>query len=53
MKKGRNDSFSHEHKNEIKVIFHKSIDLLISCILNNNNINNTYLLYGTTVHEEL
>ena len=30
---------SHEHKEEIQVIFHKSMDLLISNKLNNNNNN--------------
>ena len=31
---------SHEHKEEIQVIFHKYMDLLINSILNNNNNNN-------------
>ena len=35
------DSLSIEHKEEIQVIFHKSMDLLTSSIFNNNN-----LLYG-------
>ena len=39
MEQDGNDSLSHEHKEEIKVIFHKSLDLLISRILNNNNNN--------------
>jgi hypothetical protein len=34
--KGGNDSLSHECKEEIQVIFHKSMDLLTSSILNNN-----------------
>ena len=43
------DSLSHEHKDEIQVIFHKSMDLLISSILlnnsnNNNNNNNNIIL---------
>ena len=39
-KKDGNDSLSIEHKEEIQVIFHKSIDLLISSILNS-------MAYGT------
>ena len=31
-----------EHKEEIKVIFHRFMDLLKSSILNNNNNNNKY-----------
>ena len=34
------DNLLHECKEEIKVIFHKSIDLLISSIVNSNNNNN-------------
>jgi hypothetical protein len=36
VEKGGNDRLSIEHIEEIKVIFHKSIDLLISSILNND-----------------
>ena len=35
-KKDGNDSLYHECKEEIQVIFHKSMDLLTSSILNNN-----------------
>ena len=35
-----NDSLSIEHKEEIQVIFPESMDLLISSILNDNDINN-------------
>ena len=39
-----NDSLSIEHKKEVRVyIFHKSIHLLTSSILNNNNNNNNFL----------
>ena len=38
--KDGNDSLPIEHKQEIQVIFHKSMNLLISSILNNNNNNN-------------
>ena len=34
IEEGINDSLSIEHKEEIPVIFHKSMDLLISSILN-------------------
>ena len=30
-----NDSLLHEHKEEMQIHFHKSMDLLTSCILNN------------------
>ena len=40
-RKSGNGSLSHEHKEEIQVIFHKSMDLLTSSIFNNNN-NNIY-----------
>ena len=40
IEKDGDDSLSIEHKEEIKVIFHKSMDLLISSILNDNNNNN-------------
>ena len=36
IEKGGNYSLSHKHKEEIQVIFHKSMDLLTSRILNNN-----------------
>ena len=36
MEKDKNDGLLIEHKEEIH-IFHKSMDLLISSILNNNN----------------
>ena len=35
-RKDENDSLSHEHKEEIQVIFRKSMDLLISSILDDN-----------------
>ena len=39
IKKDGNDSLSIEQKEERQIIFHQSMDLLISSILNNNNIN--------------
>ena len=36
-KKKGNDSLSHEHKEEMQIIFHKFIALIISSIPNNNN----------------
>ena len=41
IKKGRNEHLAHEHKEEIHVIFNKSMDLLISGMLKYNNNNNT------------
>jgi hypothetical protein len=38
MEKDGNDILSIEHKEEIQVIFHKYMDLLISSILNNNQV---------------
>ena len=38
--KDESDSLSIEHKEEIQVIFHKSMDLLIYGILSDNNNNN-------------
>ena len=35
--KDGNDSLSIEHKDELQIIFHKFMDLLISSILNNDN----------------
>ena len=46
IEKDGNDSLPIEHKEEIQVIFHKSMDLLISSIINNNN-NITILLEWT------
>ena len=41
-----NNSLSIKHKEEIPIhIFHKSMDLLISSILNNNNNNNNNNTY--------
>ena len=37
--KGRNDSLSYTHTEEIQVILQKSIDLLRSSILNNYHMN--------------
>ena len=42
-KEEENDSLSIEHKEGIH-IFHKSMDLLISSILNNNNNNNNNMV---------
>ena len=43
IEKGGNYSLSHEHKEVIQIIFHKSMNLIISSILNiNNNDNNNY-----------
>ena len=39
MEKIGNDSLIHEHKDEIQVIFQKSTHLLISRILDINNLN--------------
>jgi hypothetical protein len=36
-RKSGNNSLSHKHKEEIQVIFHKSMGLLIGSILNKNN----------------
>ena len=48
IEKDGNESLSTEHKEEIQVIFHKSINLLIGSILdNNNNINNGKLMFET------
>ena len=38
MEKDGNDSLSIDYKEEIKVIFHKSTDLLISSTLNSINL---------------
>ena len=38
IEKGGNDSSSTEHKEEIQVMFHKSMDLLTSNILNNDDV---------------
>ena len=37
IEKSGNNSVSHKHKEEIQIIFHKSMELLISSIPNNNN----------------
>ena len=39
IEKGENDCLSIQHKEEIQIIFHASMDLLICCILYNNNNN--------------
>ena len=39
-KKDGRDNFSVQRNEEIQVIFHKSMNLLMSSILNNNNNNN-------------
>ena len=41
IEKYRNDNSSHKHKEEIQVIFHKSIDLLIISTLNNKTFIDT------------
>ena len=43
IEKGGNDSLSHKHWEEIKVIFHKFMDLLKKQHNNNNN-NNAHVL---------
>ena len=40
----RIESLSHEHKEEIQVIFHKFMDLLTSSILNNNDLHFVYFV---------
>ena len=40
IEKDGNDSLSIEHMEEIQVIFHKSLDPLISSIIDNINNNN-------------
>ena len=42
IEKGGNNSLLQEHKEEIQVIFHISIDLLTSSILNDNSISRFY-----------
>ena len=39
MKNVGNESLSIKHKEEIQVVFHKSMDLPMSSILNNNKSN--------------
>ena len=41
IEKDENDSLSHEYEKEIQFIFLKSMDRLISNILNNNSNNNS------------
>ena len=43
---GGNEGVSHEHKEEIQVNFQGSMDLLISSILNDNNIEMKYFSNG-------
>ena len=52
IEKDRNDSLSIEHKEEIR-IFHKSMDLLISSILNNNmNIKMEKAVYQSNIRKK-
>ena len=44
IEKDGNDCLSFELKDEMQVIFHKSMDMLISNILNKNNSNNIIVL---------
>jgi hypothetical protein len=41
--KGGNDSLSIEHKDEIQGFFHKSMELLISSIINLKYVEKTYI----------
>ena len=48
--KDGNDSLSIEREEEIQIIFHKFMDLLISSILSNNSINNVCIKCENKVH---
>jgi hypothetical protein len=45
IEKNGNDSLSIEHKEEIQVTFLRSMDLVITNIINNNNNNNNIVFY--------
>ena len=46
-RKGGNDRLSQKPKEEMRVILHKSMNLLINSILNNNNYNYKLCLINT------
>ena len=46
-RKGGNDSLSHEHKEKIQLIFHKSMNLLKGSIFNNKTPNDTFCQFET------